>query len=148
MDTLKRFNLRVYALIINQANEILVSDEMRFGKSFTKFPGGGLEWGEGLTDGLKRELQEEMDLEAEVGALYYVNDFFQPSAFRSEDQLLSFYFRIKSIDFSAIPATKHEFPLQEEGEKFRWIAIADLTEDTFTFPVDKIVGQKLRKSAF
>jgi len=60
---LKRYNLRVYALIINDNNEVLVSDERRHGRSFTKFPGGGLEWGEGLKDGLVRELSEELAAE-------------------------------------------------------------------------------------
>lgn len=58
-----RFNLRVYALIIDESNRILISDECRFGHFFTKFPGGGIEANEGITDALKRELQEELSVE-------------------------------------------------------------------------------------
>ena len=47
-----RFNLRVYALILNESNHILVSDECRFGHFFTKFPGGGIEANEGVLDAL------------------------------------------------------------------------------------------------
>ncbi|HEY0897744.1 MAG TPA: NUDIX hydrolase, partial [Sphingobacteriaceae bacterium] len=48
------FNVRVYGLLINHRQEILISDEEEYGVRFTKFPGGGLEYGEGLLDGLKR----------------------------------------------------------------------------------------------
>jgi ADP-ribose pyrophosphatase YjhB (NUDIX family) len=139
-----RFNLRTYAIIINNRNELLVSDENRFGRAFTKFPGGGLEWGEGLADGLQRELLEEMKLKVEIGSLFFVNDFFQKSAFREEDQLLSFYFWVRPISFDAIPTTDHEVPPKEEGERFRWISLKDLSEEQFTFPLDKIVARRLK----
>ena len=50
---MKRFNIRVYGILINDRNELLVSDELIKGLQFTKFPGGGLEWGEGTMDCLK-----------------------------------------------------------------------------------------------
>ena len=43
----KRFNIRVYGILINDQDQLLVSDEVIKGIKFTKFPGGGLEWGEG-----------------------------------------------------------------------------------------------------
>lgn len=141
---MKRFNLRVYGIIINEKDEVLVSDECRFGRSFTKFPGGGLEWGEGVKDCLQREIREELGLNSEIGELFYVNDFFQQSAFRAEDQLMSFYFRVDSISYAEIPTSDHEVPLSEEGEKFRWIKRELLTPDHFTFPIDKLVAEKLR----
>ena len=52
------FNIRVYALLINEKNEVLITDEFRFGKEVTKFPGGGLHWGEGTIDCLQRECRE------------------------------------------------------------------------------------------
>ena len=140
------YNLRTYAIIINSKNEVLISDEYRFGTSFTKFPGGGLEWGEGLADGLKRELLEELGLKAEIGPLFYVNEFFQVSAFNSDDQLLSFYFTVNQIDYDQIPAGNHQYPLTEDGEKFRWLSLEQISAENFTFPVDKIVAKKLKKS--
>ena len=38
--------LRVYGILINEAKQVLVSDEFIRGNYFTKFPGGGLEFGE------------------------------------------------------------------------------------------------------
>lgn len=133
------FNLRVYGIIINEKDEVLVSDERKYGRSFTKFPGGGLEWGEGQKEALKREIEEELGLDSEIGDLFYVNDFFQKSSFRDTDQVFSFYYRVSKIDFNAISVTDHEVPLKEEGEKFRWIKLSDLSEEIFTFPIDKLV---------
>lgn len=139
-----KYNLRTYAIIRNGSNEVLVADELRFGRAFTKFPGGGLEWGEGLADGLKRELKEELNLDAEIGNLFYVNEFFQVSAFKDSDQLISFYFEVSKIDVKAIPITNHDYPLTEEGEKFRWISLDSISAEMFTFPIDKVVAEKLK----
>lgn len=57
---IKSFNIRVYALIIEE-DSILISKELIQGKYVYKFPGGGLEYGEGLIEGLQRESLEEMD---------------------------------------------------------------------------------------
>lgn len=139
------FNLRVYGIIINSKDEVLVSDERRHGSSFTKFPGGGLEWGEGQRETLVRELKEEMNLDAQIGDLFYVNDFFQKSAFHESDQLISFYYIVSKIDYDAIPVSDHHVPLTEEGEKFRWIQRTHLHEDIFEFPIDKIVAKLLKR---
>ena len=48
-----RFNQRVYGLLINESQDILISDEFRFDTYFRKFPGGGVEYGEGIIDALK-----------------------------------------------------------------------------------------------
>ena len=137
-------NLRVYGIIINDKDEVLVSDELRFGNAFTKFPGGGLEWGEGTKACLKREIEEELGLKSTIGDLFYVNDFFQKSAFRKDDQLTSFYYRVAEIDLNAIPIEDHTFPLTEEGEKFRWISRSEINADKMTFPIDKVVADLLR----
>ena len=136
-------NIRVYGIIINDKKQVLLSDELRFGNAFSKFPGGGLEWGEGTKDCLKRELHEELGLTAEIGDLFYVNDFAQLSAFRKNDQLFSFYFFVEQIDFNAIQTTNHDLPLTIEGEKFRWVDLTEINSDAVTFPIDKIVAEKL-----
>lgn len=139
----KRFNIRVYGILRNQRNEILVSDERRHDASFTKFPGGGLEFGEGLVDCLKRELYEELNYTATIGSQYYVNDFFQQSDFRTEEQLLSFYFNVAVLDDALIPTSEHPIPMVEDGEAFRWVRISALNPEEFTFPIDKVVAEKL-----
>ena len=140
---MKRFNLRVYGLVINDKNEILLSDEFRFGHFFTKFPGGGVEAGEGILDALKREFIEELNLAIEEASPFYYNDFYQESAFRKEDQVVSFYYMVK-CDNSKIKVENYEIPFQEETEKQRWISVAALTVNDLTFPIDKIVLLKLK----
>ena len=57
---MSRFNIRVYGILINDNKQVLVADEYIRGGMYTKFPGGGLEFGEGTRDCLKRELKEEV----------------------------------------------------------------------------------------
>lgn len=140
---MKSFNLRVYGILINDRNQVLVSDECRHGYSFTKFPGGGLEFGEGLTDGLKREFEEELGITIDVDQLFYVNDFYQVSAFNENHQLLSFYYFVSYADWESLNVQETHIPLLEEGERQRWINLNELSSDDFTFPIDKVVAEKL-----
>ena len=55
---MKRFNVRVYGIYITPQQQILLSDERIGDFCFTKFPGGGLEFGEGLHEALIREWKE------------------------------------------------------------------------------------------
>jgi len=142
---MKNFNLRVYGLIINEKQEILLSDECRFGHFFTKFPGGGVEKGEGVLGALHREFQEELNLVIEDAIPFYFNDFYQESAFRKEDQVVSFYYLVQ-CETSKIKIENYEIPFQEETEKQRWISIALLNENNVTFPIDKVVVVKLKET--
>src|SRR6056300_584550 len=88
---IENFNIRVYGIWVHDGR-VLIAQESRMKMNMVKFPGGGLEKGEGIQDCLKREVKEELDLEAEVGDLFYVNPFFHQSSFRKKDQLISFYY--------------------------------------------------------
>ncbi len=136
---MKRFNIRVYGICINHRNEVLLSDESYRDLSFTKFPGGGLEFGEGMIDCLKREFREEFDLEIEVGNLFYLTDFFQISAFSENDQVISVYYLIEA----AVNSLDHLVENRENTEKLHWVSLSELKEELLTFPIDKIVAKKL-----
>lgn len=75
------FIIRVYALIINQQNEILLSDEFQMGMRMTKFPGGGLKYGEGTIECLHREALEEFGQDIEITGHFLYNRFFSGSFF-------------------------------------------------------------------
>jgi len=87
-----RFTIRVYGILLDTHQRILVSDEYIRGNYFTKFPGGGLELGEGTRDCLKREFKEETGLEVNIGNHIYTTDYYQVSAFNTKDQIISIYY--------------------------------------------------------
>ncbi len=136
---MKRFNIRVYGICINHRNEVLLSDESYGDMSFTKFPGGGLEFGEGIIDCLKREFREEFDLEIKVGSLFYLTDFFQVSAFSENDQVVSVYYLIEA----AVNSLDLLVENRENNEKLHWLNLSELKEELLTLPIDKIVARKL-----
>ena len=55
---INKFNIRVYGILINEQDQVLITDELIKGHKITKFPGGGLEFGEGTIDCIKREFIE------------------------------------------------------------------------------------------
>jgi 8-oxo-dGTP diphosphatase len=146
-------SIRVYGVLINEQDQILVSDEYIRGLYITKFCGGGLEEGEGTRDCLKREFMEEMNLEVDVQDHLYTTDFFQPSAFRAGDQIISIYYRVKALSAIMVPLRSLPFQFdaaqmkiyeeKKEIETFRFINRADFGEDSMTLSIDKVVAKMI-----
>jgi len=138
----KQFTIRVYAVIINEKNEVLLSDEFRLGMKMTKFPGGGLEFGEGTIDCIKREAMEEMGQEIEIIRHLYTTDYFQPALHNPDIQVISIYYlaKFKEKPKFKISLSTFDFDGEEEGnQSFRWKAISDLSEKDLSLPIDKKV---------
>ena len=139
--------IRVYGIVITDDSKIVLSDEYIRGGYYTKFPGGGLEVGEGTRDCLQRELMEEMQLKASIGNHIYTTDFYQRSAFNHAHQILSIYYfaypeepfkiNFKETPFDFLPAQVAD-PMGT-AESFRLISLEDLSEEMVTLPIDKIV---------
>ena len=152
---MNRFNIRVYGILINEKKQVLVSDEYIRGNYYTKFPGGGLEFGEGTRDCLIREFKEEMNLDVEIGPHIYTTDFFQLSAFNTEHQILSIYYDVKALAKISIPLRTKLFDYDEqqlkiyettgETETFRFIDWKDFNEESVTLPIDKIVARMVKE---
>lgn len=137
-----RFNIRVYGILI-QDGKVLITDEIRSGVKMTKFPGGGLEFGEGVSDCLVREFKEELNVIVSVEKLLYINDFFQVSSFNDKDQLMCLYYQVLLKDGEII-TTEIPFLFEtDEPQCFRWLDLKTLTQNDFTFPIDKVVVEKL-----
>ncbi len=139
------FNVRVYGLLINDQNEVLISDEQEYGMRFTKFPGGGLELGEGLADGLKREFLEECNCEVDIVKHFYTTDFFVKSAF-NDSQVISVYYLVKNTSPLNLIFKTVVFDFDGEGDflqSFRWVKLGNLGAEEFLFPTDQHVAKLL-----
>ncbi|MFM7672883.1 MAG: NUDIX domain-containing protein [Bacteroidota bacterium] len=153
---MSHISVRVYGLLVNEHQQILVSDEYIRGHYYTKFPGGGLEFGEGLRDGLKREFQEELRLNIDVLDHFYTTDFFQASAFNEKHQILSVYYRVKAMEPIQVPIRQKRFDFDEkqlatyattqQTESFRLIDWEELTPESLSLPIDKLVVELLKNS--
>ncbi len=148
------FNIRVYGILINAARQLLVSDEYIRGAYITKFPGGGLEFGEGTRDCLQREFLEEMQLKVKVTDHIYTTDFFQQSAFNQAHQIISIYYFVEPLEPITVPLRIKTFDFDEpqlkmyaetgETETFRFINWEDVSEACVTLPIDKHVVNLLK----
>ncbi|MBD0294829.1 MAG: NUDIX domain-containing protein [Flavisolibacter sp.] len=149
------FNIRVYGILLDEQKRVLVSDEWIRGNYYTKFPGGGLEFGEGTRDCLVREFKEEMDLVITVGEHLYTTDFFQLSAFNPGHQIISIYYMVTPLEEIKVRLSKIAFDFDEdqktvyqqrnEIETFRFIDWEDLSEESVTLPIDKIAVRMLKE---
>lgn len=140
------FNVRVYGILVNSHNQVLLSDEEEYGFRFSKFPGGGLEFGEGLIDALKREFIEECEAEIEVIDHFYTTDFFIKSVF-NESQVISVYYLVEPKTELLLNFKEKIFDFDSEGDllqAFRWKNIADLSLEDVTFPTDQKVIELLK----
>ncbi|MCY7309838.1 MAG: NUDIX domain-containing protein [Chitinophagaceae bacterium] len=149
------FNLRVYGILINERNQVLVSDELIRGSYIIKFPGGGLEFGEGTRDCLQREFMEEMNLKVEIGEHIYTTDYFQISAFNPQHQIISIYYFAKALEEIKAPLRNKPFDFDEqqmkvyeatkETETFRLIDWDDFSAESVTLPIDKVVASLIKE---
>ncbi len=150
---IKKIIVRAYGILIDDQKRVLVSDEIIKEKFYTKFPGGGLELGEGIRDCLIREFKEETGLDITVDKHFYTTDFFQQSAFNATDQIISIYYFVLAENLSALKTKNKVFDFSKEQitnisnqtEVFRWIDWDELTEKFVSLPIDKIVVNLLKE---
>ena len=142
-----KYNIRVYAIIINEHREILLSDEYQLDMKMVKFPGGGMEKGEGTLNCLQREAMEEFGQSLINIRHYYTTDYYQPALFFKDTQLLSIYYL---ADFSEeirfrVSRKPFDIPERKNGQQsFRWVPLSGVTEEDLTFPIDRKVIRMLK----
>ena len=136
------FNVRVYGILINEKKQVLVS--------------GGLEFGEGTRDCLKREFLEEMNLNIEVTRHLYTTDFFQKSAFHPQQQIISIYYLVNALEPISVPLRSQAFDFDEQQlkvyaamqmtETFRFIDWEKFSPESVTLPIDKVVARLIKEN--
>ena len=131
-----KINIRVYAIYLNENNELMALDEGYAGEKLVKLPGGGLEFGEGTLECLHREFAEELNLKIEIVDHFYTQEEFLVSKFRKNEQLLTIYYQVNILNLDELEI------LDESIEKVKWISLQE--ENPLQLPIDKIVFQKLK----
>lgn len=135
------FNIRVYGLFLKLGHVLLTREDVK-GKQVIKFPGGGLEYGEGSTDCVKREFREELNLEIQIIKHLFTTDFFVSSYFKSNEQILSIYYAVR--EETETESLQQFQPVEGTEQSFLWIKIEELNPDMFYFPIDKVLVEKIR----
>lgn len=152
-NNITSITIRVYGILLDENRRVLLSDELIKGNKFTKFPGGGLELGEGTKACLQREFKEEANIEVTIGEHIYTTDFFQQSAFNNAHQIISIYYFVTFNECSKIKTSIIPFDFSNntetenivQNESFRWIEWEELSENSVQLPIDKIVINILKE---
>ncbi|MDO5655223.1 MAG: NUDIX hydrolase [Flavobacteriaceae bacterium] len=138
MEKIDRFNIRVYGLLILE-DALMILREPYAGEILLKFPGGGIEFGESLIEGLARELKEELNLELKSYRHFYTQEEFLVSKFKSNEQLLTIYYLIEVKNSEELIVMDHNI------EEVIWIPMSQLTNDMVNLPIDQKVIEMLLK---
>lgn len=142
MNKPERFNIRVYGIMVH-AGKILISHERFMGRTFTKFPGGGLELGEGVVECLHREFEEEMKVKITPSYLFHATESLQISSFYPEDQVIALYYIVLCDDPAAIDTSKDKEEIAEKEEAFEWVELKEFKKEMLTFESDREAAGKL-----
>ena len=137
MELMPGFNVRTYGVLLSKdLNQVLLVEEMIEGRRLLKFPGGGIELGEGPAEALKREFKEELEFSVEVESVFYVSPNFHVSYFRPQ-QFLGLYWRLRWSDLNQVPTS------QNPNIKAHWKNISALRPEELTHPLDQEVVRHL-----
>lgn len=113
--------LGVYAVIVNDKNEILLTKTQSGTRLIYNFPGGGVDNGEGFADALRRECQEELGAEVAISTLLHSSKQLYPHSDFPYSRMFNLYYevtlnepnKIAALDCEGIGWFKlNELPLQ------------------------------------
>ena len=126
----------------------MLSDEYVLDTYMTKFPGGGLHFGEGPEDCIRRECLEELGQEIDIERHFYTTGFFQKALYYSDHQLISIYYIIKLKKDPIFKISEKAFDFKpgiNGSQSFRWVALEELKDKDLNFPIDRFVLGLLKK---
>ena len=149
----RRVNVR--GIIINDQGEIFcqrLTARNSDGRNFWCTPGGGLEMGESLLDGLRREMIEETGVKPEIGKLLFIQQFAESgeqSAHGPNEQLEFFFLITNWQDYRHINLEQTSHGVKEVAEcgfvdpKTTRILPSYLTEIDLDWLINKSTGTQI-----
>jgi 8-oxo-dGTP diphosphatase len=135
-------------LIVNDQKQILISDEFQVNMKMSKFPGGGMEYGEGTIECLQREAMEEFGQKLTNIRHFYTTDYYQKAYFFKDHQLMSIYYLADLADEMKLRVSDKPFDFANDingQQSFRWISLDKIDERDLSFPIDKKVIGLIKK---
>lgn len=137
---MKPFNIRIYGLLVEE-NQLMIIREPFAGTLINKFPGGGLEFGEGTIECLKREFLEELNLEIEVLEHFYTQDFFLQSRIDENEQIFMVYYKVMAKDIRQLKV------LDNDIQEIDWKDLLEIQPNDVTMETDQLVIKMLKGEA-
>ncbi len=129
---------------------VLVLKEKIGSFEIVKFAGGGVNHGEGIFNALRRELKEELEIEIHTDwELIYVNNFFVPSAFKQDKEVLAIYYSFpcneKTINkLKPVKVSNYQEALGKQSQVFLVPLKPEMVE-IFMIPTDRMAFIHLLK---
>lgn len=132
------FNIRVTGILIENNNILIVQQKLSESRAWS-LPGGRLERGESLEQGLKRELKEETGLDVQVERLLYLCD-----VNASDNTILHITFLLKRIGGEiTLPTNEYDAnPIHD----VRFVSIDELSNYGFSEVFMQVIKNGFQKS--
>lgn len=134
------FSVRVYGILCHE-NKLLLSEEYWQNIHMIKFPGGGLEYGESISECLHREFKEELKIDITSSRFLHIPDIFIPASIYAGVQVIPIYFEVKVAQPSSIKTVSQFMESSEKVEgaqHFHWIQADERLDTLLSFVGDKI----------
>lgn len=124
----QKLRLRVCGLLVEDGQILLAQVHSPVTDSLIWTPpGGGLQFGEKMTDGLKREFEQETNLEVSVHDLLHINELVQ-----NPFHAVEFYFEVRyqsgELELGNDPELAWDQQLLHD---LQWVSLAELDDIAF-----------------
>lgn len=126
------FYFRAVALILSDNKLLIARDEHA---EYYYLPGGKVRLNESTQDAIRRELSEELNIQAEIGRLVWVTEnFFLEDVSRERYHEIAFYY-MADISKTDLFQRGTSFTMIEDGCPFyfEWVAV-DQVKDLYIYP--------------